>query len=221
MQHQPIIIQAVTMSIFPAWRAAIRLQAGALGLVVALRSPKFTPDHLLVQMLASLAKAVLDSIPTEAQSEAIQGKNDLLLYPLLRTIHVKFNRTSPADHKALDWKTSRTMLVNFDTLEDYFAEHRIFRSQMLDPSFPSVALERPTINFIIRGLANHPDFQYVLTNWASEPSETIQDLFSMVISAQSMAHYIYSAIPILIILTHEDNTIRSHHQYNPTPPMCA
>lgn len=117
-------------------------------------------------------------------------------------------------------KASRIMLVNFNTLEEYFAEHKTILSHMLATSFPSIANERTTIKFIIRGFTNNTDVQYLLTDWASQPPATIQHLMSMAISAQSMAHYITSATPIPIIPTQAPNTIRTHHQYEPTRP-CA
>lgn len=47
----------------------------------------------------------------------------------------------------------------------------------------------------------------------------IQYLIYMELSAQYMAYYISSDTPIPIIPTHAPNTIRTHHQYDPTPPM--
>lgn len=111
------------------------------------------------------------------------------------------------------------MLVNYDTLEDDFAAHRTIRSLILAAKLPYISHERTTIKFIIRGFKTHQDFQYVLTSWASQPPAAIQDLMSFANSTQSMLHYISSATPIPTITTHVQNTLRTHHHYDPTTPI--
>lgn len=88
---------------------------------------------------------------------------------------------------------------------------------MLAASYRSIAHERTTIKFIISGFESHPDLKYFLTNRTSQPPGTIQDLMSMAMSTQSMAHYILSATPIQIIPTHAPNMLRSQHQFEPNP----
>lgn len=70
---------------------------------------------------------------------------------------------------------------------------------MLAASYPTLAHERTTIKFIIRGFANHPDFLYVISIWASQLPSTIQDLLSMATSVQSMAKYIASSTPVHLL----------------------
>lgn len=124
MQHQPMITPALTKCNFPAWVASLRLQAGALGITAAVESSNINPDPLLIRKLAALTNKVLDLIPIDAQIETIHGTNELPLHPLLSAINATFNRTSAADHEPLELKASRTLLVNFDKLEDYSAEHK-------------------------------------------------------------------------------------------------
>lgn len=73
-------------------------------LAAAIKDAHFISDTTLVRTLTSLTNAVLESILSDVQSEAIQGTAELHQLPLLRTIHAKFNRTSPADHNALELK---------------------------------------------------------------------------------------------------------------------
>lgn len=101
MQNHPIIIPRLTKANYPAPVAAIRLQAGALGLSPALKDANHAVDPLLVRTLAYLTNVILVSILGKEQSEAIHGNPELKLHPLLILITAKFNRTSPADHEAL------------------------------------------------------------------------------------------------------------------------
>lgn len=57
-QKQPILIQKLTHSIFPAWVAAVRRQAGALGLAAAIKDEKYMLDPLLARTLASFTNAI-------------------------------------------------------------------------------------------------------------------------------------------------------------------
>lgn len=183
MQTQPILIPSLRRANFPAWVTAIRLKAGALGLTTALDDAKLTADLILVLTLAFFTNAILDSIPIHAQTEATHGNPDLHLYRLLRAIQSKFNPTSPVDHEALEVKVSRMLLRKYDTIEEYFEAHRKIRSQMLSAGYPAIEKVRTSIKCIISGVSDHPDFQYVLTPWTSQPPATIQDLLSMAISA--------------------------------------
>lgn len=174
MQQHPILIPFITRSNRRAWVATIRLQAGALGLSTVLDDANFTADAPLVRTLAPLTKSILESIPADAQTEAIHGNPELKLHPLLIHITNKFNRTSPADHEALDLKSTRTLLLHYDNLDEYFPAHRVIRSQILAAAYSAIPQERTTIKLLIRGLANHPDFRYVVTTWASQTPSTIQ-----------------------------------------------
>lgn len=173
MQQHPIPIPSLTRANFPAWVASIILKAGALGLTAALHDSTFTPDPLLVRTLASITNPILDSIPTDTQSEAIHGNAELQYYPLLHAIHNKLNRNSTADNEAVGIKASCILFTNFETLDDYFVTHRAIRSQMLAATYPDISQEQTSIKFIIRVLADFPDFQYVLTTWASQPPPRI------------------------------------------------
>lgn len=169
MQNHNILIPALTKSHFPKWVTKIRLQAGDLGLTPAIEDPNFTPDQLLVRTIASLTNAILESIPSEVKSEAIHGTSDLKLYPLLLAINSKFNLISTVDHEELELKATRTNILNFDTVEDYFLENRLIRSQMLVDSYHTITHKMTTMKFIIREFVNHPDFLYVISTWASQP----------------------------------------------------
>lgn len=80
---------ALTRAKFLAWLAAICLQAGALELSAAIDDANYTPNSLLVRKFAYFTNAILDSIPTEVQSEAIHGSSELHLYPLRHVIQEK------------------------------------------------------------------------------------------------------------------------------------
>lgn len=124
----------------------------------AIEDKNYTTDPQLAHTLASLTNAVLDAIQSEAKSEAIQGNAHLHLDTLLRAIHAKFNRTSPEDHEELELKVQRTLLLNCNTLDDYFAAHRTIRSDMLAASQPAIEKEGTTFKFIIREFYNHRTF---------------------------------------------------------------
>lgn len=96
--------------------AAICLQAGALGLAVAIEDANYVPKPPLVRKIESSTNAIIEFIPNEVQSEAIYGNKKLHLFPLLRAIHEKYNRTSAADHEALERKESRTILTQYDNI---------------------------------------------------------------------------------------------------------
>lgn len=96
--------------------AAIRLKSGALVLADAIENATYTPDPLLIRTLASFTNAILDSIRTDAQSEDIHGNVELHLDHILRAIHEKYNRTSTADHEALELRASRTTMNQFENL---------------------------------------------------------------------------------------------------------
>lgn len=72
MEHQQIIIPALTTSSFPVWVAAIRLQASALGITKLIDDLAPQQDHLVVLTLASMTNPVLGSITADVQSETIQ-----------------------------------------------------------------------------------------------------------------------------------------------------
>lgn len=146
------------------------------------------------------------------QIEAIQRNPELKLHPPAREIDSKYNRTAPVDHEALDLKAIPVLLLNYDTVEEYFAAHRTLRSQMNAAVYSSISHERTSIKFIIRRLANHPHLEYVLTTWASQPPNTIQDLKSIVLSAQSMAQHITSHQPLIMVtLTPHPPASNSYH----------
>lgn len=73
MQEKSIVIPVLSKNNFSAWVAAIRLQAGDLGLLQAIDDPSFTADPLLIRVLASLTNSVLNAMPPDAQREAIHG----------------------------------------------------------------------------------------------------------------------------------------------------
>lgn len=103
--------------------------------------------------------------------------------PPLRVVDSKYNRTSPDDHNALEIKATCMALLNHDTLDDYVAAHRTIGSQMMiAATYPAISHECTSIKFIMRGLLNHLDVQYVLTTWAIHPPTTIQDLHSITTS---------------------------------------
>lgn len=115
------------------------MQAGALRLTQAVDDSYFQVDALQMRTLVSFMNAVLNSIPTEAQSEAIHGNPDLQLHPLLRQITQECNCSSAADHEALELKAMRTLLLHFDSRDDNFAAHRQIGSQMIASSYLEIA----------------------------------------------------------------------------------
>lgn len=75
----------------------------------------------------------------------------------------------------MELKATQSLLLDFDTLDDYFTSHRAIRSQMIVASYPAIAAEITTLKYIIRCFANHPDFRYVSTTWPGSlprPSKT-------------------------------------------------
>lgn len=92
MKQHTIIIEDLRHANYPAWVAPIRLQARPVGLAAAIDNPSNVPDRLLVCTLPLLTDPILDSIPTDAKSEAIHDNEYIKLYPLLRKVHDKFNR---------------------------------------------------------------------------------------------------------------------------------
>lgn len=149
-------IPHLTRANFPASVAAIHLQAGALSLTAAIEDATYRPDTLLVRTLAHFTHVILDSIQTEAQSEAIHGNHDLQLYAFLSAIHDKFNPMSAADHEALDLKASRTILTQYEKLEQYSDAHHKMSLQIIAAAYSSIDPKCTTIKFMVRGLANHP-----------------------------------------------------------------
>lgn len=181
--HHPIITLNLTKANYPAWQAASRLQGSALGLSQALHDPNITALQVLVRTLASFTISILEYIPAKVQRDAIHDNPHLKLHPLLIHMTSKCNIKSPADHEALELKATLTLLFNFDTLDDYFAPHLTNRSLMLSAALSVIAQERKAIKFLIRGLANHRELQFVVTSRAFKPPGTDHELQAMATSA--------------------------------------
>lgn len=71
MQQHPILTPNLTTSTIPACITVIRLKSGALGVFAALEDANATPYPRIVRTLPSLTNGMIDSIPSEAQSEAL------------------------------------------------------------------------------------------------------------------------------------------------------
>lgn len=85
-------------------------------------------------------------------------------------------KTAAEDIISLKMRTENLKFGDLNTLDKFFDSHDSLRLEMIKSYYPNICNEPTTVDFIILGLRNNPDFQHVIDIWYSHPPVTVHQL---------------------------------------------
>lgn len=178
------------------WVIAIQCLADAMGISAAVDDPQFLPDQFNSRACAALTAKIIESLPHSMAAQVVTPEVRRRPGHIVRQVQQLTHQATPADRHALLVDAENTVLENYDTVDTFFEAHRAIRTRMISAAYPNIQDETTTVEIIIRGLRDHPDFQTVIPVWTSDPPPTVNALRSRVKAVHGLAQRRAKVAPI-------------------------
>jgi len=133
MNAQPLLSSDVETPSDSALAAQQQLQADQLRKLI---SHSLTPE-----IIAKLPPGILRESP----------------YQICAILQEQIHMSSLETHEALDAEARSIQLLGGDNFNKYLDNHMAVRHKMMLAGYPNISQERTTVQYLIRGLTNHPD----------------------------------------------------------------
>lgn len=169
------------------WIISIQCTADAMGIPEAIDDPEYQPDQFTARACAALTAKIIESLPSNIASHVITPNVRGRPGQLVRQVQQQTHQATPADRYALLVEAEQINLEEYETVDAFIEAHRTIRSKMMAAQYPNINDELTTVEIIIRGLRDNPEFQTVVPVWTSDPPSQINALRARIIAVHALA----------------------------------